>query len=60
LKFDTRIHVHSEDELGQLADDFNMMADTLKKYEEMRQQWITDISHELRTPLSVLQGEIKS
>jgi len=60
LKFDTEIHVHSEDELGALADDFNKMAETLRHYETMRRQWIADISHELRTPLSVLQGEIEA
>jgi two-component system sensor histidine kinase BaeS len=60
LKFDTRIQVHTSDELGQLANDFNLMAQTLEKYELMRKQWISDISHELRTPLSVLRGEIEA
>jgi two-component system sensor histidine kinase BaeS len=60
LKFETRIDVHSKDELGQLAADFNVMARTLEKSERMRQQWITDISHELRTPLSILRGEIEA
>jgi two-component system, OmpR family, sensor histidine kinase BaeS len=60
LKFDTRIDVRSKDELGQLAADFNVMANTLEKSKQMRQQWITDISHELRTPLSILRGEIEA
>jgi two-component system sensor histidine kinase BaeS len=60
FKFETRIDVHTKDELGQLASDFNVMAKTLEKSEEMRQQWITDISHELRTPLSILRGEIEA
>jgi len=59
-KFDTRIVVETSDELGQLAADFNQMARTLEKYEELRQQWISDIAHELRTPLSILQGEIEA
>jgi two-component system sensor histidine kinase BaeS len=59
-KFDTRIHVHANDELGQLANDFNHMAQTLKEYEISRQQWITDISHELRTPIAILKGEIEA
>jgi two-component system, OmpR family, sensor histidine kinase BaeS len=57
-RFDTRIDVHSSDELGQLSEDFNHMADTLERYEHLRRQWITDVSHELRTPLSVLVAEI--
>jgi len=59
-KFETRIDVHTSDELGQLAADFNAMAQTLEKYEQRQQQWLSDISHELRTPLSILQGEIEA
>ncbi|MCP4353417.1 MAG: HAMP domain-containing protein [Desulfobacterales bacterium] len=60
LEFGTRIDVGAGDELGQLASDFNVMAKTLKRYEKMRKQWISDISHELRTPLSILRGEIEA
>jgi len=59
-RFDARIEVESKDELGQLAADFNTMAQTLESYEHMRRQWISDIAHELRTPLSILQGEIEA
>lgn len=59
-EFTTRIETRTGDELGQLAADFNAMAETLEHYEEMRKQWISDISHELRTPLSVLRGEIEA
>lgn len=59
-RFATRIEVESKDELGQLAADFNTMAQTLESYEQIRQQWISDIAHELRTPLSILRGEIEA
>ncbi|PKN12485.1 MAG: two-component sensor histidine kinase [Deltaproteobacteria bacterium HGW-Deltaproteobacteria-4] len=55
-----RIAVTSQDELGQLASDFNLLALTLQQNETARRQWIADISHELRTPLTVLRGEIEA
>jgi two-component system sensor histidine kinase BaeS len=59
-KFETRIRFASRDELGQLAADFNAMAQALEQYEKLRRQWLSDISHELRTPLSILRAEIEA
>ncbi|WP_407080044.1 ATP-binding protein [Candidatus Venteria ishoeyi] len=58
--YQTRVQVHSQDELGQLATDFNHLAQALARNEQMRRQWVADISHELRTPLAVLRGEIEA
>jgi two-component system sensor histidine kinase BaeS len=59
-RYDTRIPVQSRDELGQLARDFNSLAEALAHNERQRRQWVADISHELRTPLSVMHGELEA
>ncbi len=47
------------DELGQLAVNFNHMAEKLEQTETMRRQLIGDISHELRTPLTAIKGAME-
>lgn len=47
-----------KDELGQLMDDVQNLAQTLDKNRTAKNRWLADISHELRTPLSILYGEI--
>jgi two-component system sensor histidine kinase BaeS len=59
-KYDTRLEEGAADELGQLTQDFNNLALTLEKNEQVRRQWVADISHELRTPLAILRGEIEA
>jgi len=60
FQFDYKIDVHTDDELGQLGNDFNQMAETLKAYERLRKQWVSDISHELRTPITIMRGKIEA
>lgn len=58
--FASRVKVSSSDELGQLAQDFNRLAGSLEKNEQMRRAFMADISHELRTPLAILRGELEA
>ncbi|WP_312329229.1 envelope stress sensor histidine kinase BaeS [Atlantibacter hermannii] len=58
--FSTRVATNSQDELGKLAQDFNQLASTLEKNQQMRRDFMADISHELRTPLAVLRGELEA
>jgi len=58
--YQQRVPVESRDELGNLARDFNLMAQTLEEHDSQQRQWLADISHELRTPLGVLKGELEA
>lgn len=59
-ELDVRIPVRRDDELGELAGNFNLMAERLGEIEASRRAWISDASHELRTPLAVLRAEIEA
>jgi len=58
--YTVRLAPRGQDELAQLARDFNTLAATLAASQEARRAWIADIAHELRTPLAVLRAEIES
>ncbi|MDR0490294.1 MAG: HAMP domain-containing histidine kinase [Oscillospiraceae bacterium] len=44
------------DEIGQLAQAFNAMADSLESAETLRRDFIANLSHELKTPMTVIAG----
>jgi two-component system sensor histidine kinase BaeS len=48
------------DELGQLAKNFNATVTELEKSEQVRKDMITDIAHELRTPLNNMQVKVEA
>lgn len=47
------------DEIGDLARDFNRLAESLESNRRARQRWSADLAHELRTPLTVLRSELQ-
>jgi two-component system sensor histidine kinase BaeS len=59
-RYTTRVAPAATNELGQLVDDFNRLAATLERNEQLRRHWMADISHELRTPLAILRGELEA
>lgn len=54
--FSVRIRNESSDEIGELCDIFNYMADELEHSENIKNEFISSVSHELRTPLTAIKG----
>ena len=54
--FEERVIVNSNDELGELAESFNHMAESLQAHEKVQKDFIANISHDLRSPLTSMQG----
>lgn len=59
-QFDARAPVLNRDELSELAQHVNAMAQALEAGEQQRRKMLADVSHELRTPLTVIRGEIEA
>lgn len=54
--FDKLIKSNRDDELGELIDSFNYMAEELKALEGMKRSFISNLSHDLRSPLQSITG----
>ncbi|MBI9097401.1 MAG: HAMP domain-containing protein [Spirochaetaceae bacterium] len=57
--FSRRVAVQGRDELADLSNSFNKMAESLENNDKWRKQIIADSAHELRTPVSLIQGNLE-
>ena len=53
-----RVLVTSTDEIGQLSESFNSMAESLEQTDKNRRDFLSNISHELRSPITSMRGFI--
>ena len=58
--FEKRIAIKSKDEVGQLAAQFNTMAESLHAQEKIRRSFIANLSHDIRSPLTSMLGFMKA
>lgn len=54
--FHVKIDKKYDDEIGELSDTINYMAEELYVTEKMKNEFISSVSHELRTPLTAIKG----
>lgn len=54
-----RVTPGSTDEVGNLANTFNSMVDSLEKNQDMRRKLMGDLAHEMGTPLAVIQSNLE-
>ena len=57
---DAHAPVRGSDEIAQLAETFNAMAESLRRAEAARRAQTSDIAHELRNPMAALQGTLEA
>ncbi len=56
--FSTRVPICGQDEIAELGEAFNQMAESLDNLEKMRNSFLANVSHDLRTPMTTISGFI--
>lgn len=54
--YNERVEISGQDEVGQLGESFNEMAESIQNNDKIRRDFIANVSHDLRSPLTSMQG----
>jgi signal transduction histidine kinase len=55
-RLDQKILLRRHDELGRLADEFNLMAEKLAELDRMKADFVNGITHDLKSPLTAVKA----
>jgi len=58
--YSKRVNLKTRDEIQELANSVNNMAENLEKTEMLRRELVSNVSHELATPLTNIQGYVEA
>lgn len=58
--YSRRVRATSRDEVGQLGQAFNTMAQDLEQVDMLRREMVANVSHELRTPVAALRAQLEN
>lgn len=58
--YDIKTNIKEKDEIGDLANSLNILAEKLDEIDRLREDFYAEVSHELRTPVTVLRGTLEA
>lgn len=58
--FNYTLEIYEEDEIGQLSDTLNFMAQELRESDEYQKKFVANISHDFRSPLTSIKGYLEA
>src|SRR5699024_11747686 len=58
-KFEIKIEIERDNEIGQIAKNFTHMAKQLEAHDDMKNEFISNISHDIKSPLSNIKSYVQ-